>query len=421
MGPKPNLDWGSAQADRPPGTMPADFNYPPVPTPASNKPVILPLPIRVICGSDEEAGEFVPDPNIVSGSMNHSGSTIDTSAPHAAPAAVYQSECYGNDLTYSFPVPKDDHYLVRLHFAEVFDNGAGNRLENIAINGQWVLTNFDIFADAGGMNKALVKEFPDVVPDDQGNIAIRIVTAPDSPDHNAKINGIEILRPGDAAREDVSNSFTVKTVDGKADFTIDTTAAPELRDWAQNQLAPVLAENYPKIVALLPSKGYTAPTHFTITLKPIDGVAYTAGTDVTANSVWLKSEIGREAIGSLVHECVHVVQQYGDGSNGPGWLVEGMADYFRWFKYEPQSHGADIVWMRHLRHFKPEYDASYRVSANFLNWVSEKYDPDLVTKLSAAMRDGNYSDDIWKQITGKSMQDLGAEWKKDIETQLAAG
>lgn len=182
----------------------------------------------------------------------------------------------------------------------------------------------------------------------------------------------------------------------------------------------MLAEWYPKIVALLPSEGYTAPTHFKITLKPMDGVAYTAGTDVTANSVWLKSEIGREAIGSLVHECVHVVQQYGYDSGAPGWLVEGMADYVRWFKYEPQSHGADIAWMRHLRHFTPRYNASYRVSANFLNWVSEKYDQNLVTKLNAAIRDGTYSQDTWKTITGKSVQDLGAEWKKDIESQLAA-
>lgn len=421
MGPKPNLDWGSALADRPPATMPADFNYPPVPTPASNKPVMLPLPIRVICGSEEPAGGFVPDPNMVSGGMNHARPDIDTSAPHSAPEAVYQSECYGNDLTYTFPVPKDDHYLVRLHFAEIFDSGAGTRLENIAINGQWVLTNFDIFVDAGGMNKALVKEFPGVAPDLQGNISIRITTAPESLDHNAKINGIEILRPGDSVQATPTDSFTVKTADGKSDFTIDTTAAPELKDWAENQLSPVLAEWYPKIIALLPSQGYTAPNHFTITLKPIDGVAYTAGTDVTANSVWLKSEIGGEAIGSLVHECVHVVQQYGDGSSAPGWLVEGMADYVRWFKYEPQSHGADIIWMRHLRKFTPRYNASYRVSANFLNWVSEKYDQNLVTKLNAAMRDGTYNRDTWKQITGKSVVDLGEEWKKEIETQLAAG
>jgi hypothetical protein len=90
-------------------------------------------------------------------------------------------------------VPNGGPFLVRLHFAEIFDDGAGKRLENITINGQPVLTNFDIFAAAGGLNKALVKDFPDITPDMQGNIVIHITSAPDSPDHNAKISGIEIL------------------------------------------------------------------------------------------------------------------------------------------------------------------------------------------------------------------------------------
>jgi predicted alpha-1,2-mannosidase len=193
MGPKPNLDWGSAPADRPPATMPAGFNYGPLPAPASDKPVSLSLPIRVICGSDEPVDGFVPDPNMASGTMTHGTSTIDTSAPNAAPAAVYQNECYGHDFAYTFPVPNGGPFLVRLHFAEIFDDGTGKRLENIAINGQPVLTDFDIYAAAGGLNKALVKDFPNITPDMQGNIVIHITSAPDSPDHNAKISGIEIL------------------------------------------------------------------------------------------------------------------------------------------------------------------------------------------------------------------------------------
>jgi hypothetical protein len=131
---------------------------------------------------------------MIDGNVNSADSEIDTSASNAAPAAVYQSERYSSDFTYTFPVPAGEHYLVRLHFAEIFDDTAGNRIENIAINGQPVLTNFDIFVAAGGMNKALVKEFPGITPDAKGNIAIHITAAPDSPDQNAKISGIEILK-----------------------------------------------------------------------------------------------------------------------------------------------------------------------------------------------------------------------------------
>ena len=193
MGPKPNLEWGRARDTRPPGTMPAGFTYSPLPDPSSEKPVVLTVPIRVICGSDEVVEGFVPDPNMLYGNVNRAQPQIDTSAANAAPAAVYQSERYGRDFTYTFPVPNTGRYLVRLHFAEIFDDGPGRRVENIHINEQPVLTNFDIFVAAGGMNKALIKEFPGIAPDSYGNITIRTSAAPASPDQNAKISGIEIL------------------------------------------------------------------------------------------------------------------------------------------------------------------------------------------------------------------------------------
>ncbi len=38
----------------------------------------------------------------------------------------------------------------------------------------------------------------------------------------------------------------------------------------------------------------------------------------------------------MVHETVHCVQRY-RGRGNPGWLVEGVADYVRFFKYEPKK------------------------------------------------------------------------------------
>src|SRR5208282_6324981 len=98
--------------------------------------------------------------------------------------------------------------------------------------------------------------------------------------------------------------------DGKATIAVDTSVAPELTDWVKDKLAPVLAVWYPKIVALLPSPGFTAPTHYTITVKNMNGVAYTADTQVSVSKKWIQNEMNRQAVGSLVHESVHVVQQY---------------------------------------------------------------------------------------------------------------
>jgi hypothetical protein len=222
--------------------------------------------------------------------------------------------------------------------------------------------------------------------------------------------------------------YVVHSPDGKCEIDIDTARAPGLKDWAEQKLAPVLAEWYPKISAMLPSDGYTPPEKFTISIRPGQGVAATGGTRVTANSTWLKGEVNKQGIGALLHEEVHVIQQYGrarrvnpDATRSPGWLVEGIPDYIRWFLYEPQSHGADVVWLRRQRNPNLKYDGSYRITANFLNWVTEHYDRDIVKKLNAAMRDGKYTDDLWKEACGgKTVQELGSEWKEAMEKELHA-
>jgi hypothetical protein len=58
----------------------------------------------------------------------------------------------------------------------------------VAINGTQVLSNFDIYATAGGKNKALVERF-NATADSQGRITIAYTTIKD----NAKSSGIEIL------------------------------------------------------------------------------------------------------------------------------------------------------------------------------------------------------------------------------------
>jgi hypothetical protein len=193
MGSKPNTAWGAAPAVRPPATMPAGFRYPAVPAPADDRTVMLPLPIRVACGTEDPVGDFVPDPNLVGGGTNSTGDHVAADVPDAAPEGVYQSERYGDDFTYHFPVPKDKNYTVRLHFAETFDSGAGERIENVAVNGATVLPHFDILTAAGGTNKAIVKSFAGIRPDLAGEITVRVSAASDSPDQHAKINGIEIL------------------------------------------------------------------------------------------------------------------------------------------------------------------------------------------------------------------------------------
>jgi hypothetical protein len=216
-----------------------------------------------------------------------------------------------------------------------------------------------------------------------------------------------------------------EAVGGKYRITIDTTSTPDLSEWANKELAPVVQEWYPKLVQLLPSAGYEAPKKISITFqKGRPGIpAESGGTAITCSSDWFRQNLKGEAKGAVVHELVHVIQQYKHADQNsvrpPGWLVEGIPDYLRWFKYEPQNHGADLSWLQSRRNLTLKYDASYRISANFLNWVSEKYAADLVQKVNAALRAGKYNEGLWTELTGHAVQELGNEWKKDTETRLA--
>ena len=255
----------------------------------------------------------------------------------------------------------------------------------------------------------------------------------DDPFGNTFYSEIDVVEQNAPAETSVAAAeagpFVIKSTDGYCEITINTADAPDLKDWAQQKLAPVLAEWYPKLAATLSSDGFEAPKQFSVTIKPGSGVAATGGTRVTANSNWLKRELNGEAIGALLHEEVHVIQQYGrarrnnpDAKRAPGWLVEGIPDYLRWFKYEPQSHGADLIWLQGRRNQALNYDGMYRISANFLDYVVETYgkEKNLITKVNAACREGKYTDDLWKELTGKPLVELNDEWKAAVKQRLTA-
>jgi len=250
---------------------------------------------------------------------------------------------------------------------------------------------------------------------------------------NTFYSEIDVIAGSDSATASSAqpaDAYVIHTANGACTITIDTSGAPDLKDWAEHKLGPLLAEWYPKIAAMLPSGGYEPPKAFSVTIRPGDGVAATGGTRITANSTWLKRELDREALGALLHEEVHVLQQYrrlrpanpdAPRARPPGWLVEGIPDYIRWFLYEPQSHGADIIWMKGRRNLSLNYDGRYRITANFLDYVINHYDKDktILTKVNAACRDGKYNDDLWKDYTGKTLADLNDEWKGAVQKQLA--
>jgi beta-galactosidase len=61
---------------------------------------------------------------------------------------------------------------VKLYLADSYQNAAGQRLFDIAINGKVVAEKLDIFAEAGGRNRALVKTFSVAAPDGMVRLSV---------------------------------------------------------------------------------------------------------------------------------------------------------------------------------------------------------------------------------------------------------
>jgi hypothetical protein len=149
--------------------------------------------VKINCGGTATNG-YEADNYCSAGTARADNETIDCTAAMAGPQEIYQTERHSYPtLLYTIPVKPlagDKTYTIRLHWAETTFNAVGKRQFNVDIGGKRILTDFDVFKEAGGKDKALVKQFTGIVPNADGNIEIKFSRG--SADFSL-INGIEIL------------------------------------------------------------------------------------------------------------------------------------------------------------------------------------------------------------------------------------
>jgi GH35 family endo-1,4-beta-xylanase len=121
------------------------------------------------------------------GAVNY-GNAYTTTASISAPAdaVIYQSERWYSFMAYAIPVEKDSSYNLTLKFAEIYFNNSGSRIFDVFIDGTKYLSNFDVFAAAGGKDIAFDSTISITASD--SIIRIELVAILD----NAAIKGIEI-------------------------------------------------------------------------------------------------------------------------------------------------------------------------------------------------------------------------------------
>ncbi|MGO8673069.1 MAG: malectin domain-containing carbohydrate-binding protein, partial [Capsulimonadaceae bacterium] len=147
-------------------------------------------PVIQINTGGSGTGSWVADTDYSGGMATSVTSTITTTGlVNPAPQAVYQCNRY-DVMTYTIgSLTANGTYTVRLHFCETYFTAAGDREFNVSINGTQVLTNFDIYATAGGENVGTIQQFT-ATANSSGQILIAFsLGAVNEP----QINGIEIL------------------------------------------------------------------------------------------------------------------------------------------------------------------------------------------------------------------------------------
>ena len=135
-----------------------------------------------------------------------------------------------------------------------------------------------------------------------------------------------------------------------------------------------------------------------------DQVAYADGKTIHVSAKYASAH--PDDTGLVVHELCHVAQSY--PKYDPVWLVEGIADYVRWIAFEPTNKRPKVTKA------KANARASYRTTGVFIDWALQKYDKDLVKKLNRALKENTYTEELWKTLTGKALDELNSEWKDSL-------
>lgn len=167
----------------------------------------------------------------------------------------------------------------------------------------------------------------------------------------------------------------------------------------------IVYTNYPKLM-----KDFNPKARTDLKIKidtAYNGVAYAHNGQVVVSSKWMHSN--PKDLDLMTHEIMHIIQSYPGGA-GPGWLTEGIADYVR-FKYGLDNESAG--WSLTPFDAKHHYTNSYRITARFLEWVSQNYDDTIVYKLDDHLRNKTYSDSLWNKYTGSTLDELWEAYTQD--------
>jgi hypothetical protein len=139
---------------------------------------------------------------------------------------------------------------------------------------------------------------------------------------------------------------------------------------------------------------------------------YPSGVAVRGN-VYLDAETffkePRRLDGVLLHEMAHLAQRYPwyRRITMPFYWQEGIAEAMISKVNNPQAIETRPCKCTAL---SPHYISGYSCTAAFLLYMENTYDPELISRLNRAIRDGSYKDDFFCEATGRTLDQLWSEF-----------
>lgn len=134
----------------------------------------LPLVVAINSGGSAtilDGVEFEADKYARGGSTNNTGDAVTG-------GELYQTERYGA-LSYEVPVTASGSYTVELHFAEIYQNSAGSRSFDVAIEGNPVINDLDLYSEVGH-DYGYTETFADIAVND-GSVTIELIAGTENP------------------------------------------------------------------------------------------------------------------------------------------------------------------------------------------------------------------------------------------------
>ncbi len=226
------------------------------------------------------------------------------------------------------------------------------------------------------------------------------------------VNGFFAARPRDPAlRENVAPGFF--------SLKFDTRAAPDMDEWTRQVLGSMRVVTAAAAVSAIVTSGWPVPRSVNVAYVDKDDGAPawsdSAGPDIYLNAKWFRENKDGEAAGVFFRELVRVMQAYratpgATEENCPGWLADGIADFARWYMFEPQSGERGRDCMRDDP-VACRYNGSGRATASFLDFLARNH-PGTLTRANAALRAHAFDNEtFWNEATGKTAAELEKLWR----------